>query len=294
MKRSRYNNKGFSGKTVIDQVSEVQEITNTFVVDTTKENLDFKKTAIFEKDVEISGKLNVNLSNNNTSPNGNFIGLYNMTSLHITDELKVGNNIIKDSSGNIDISGNLILEESLVFDPLINNPNEQNPEFNIISGSLEDTTNNRRNFTLNWLLPDKLQVFPSTNHQTPLLKYDRNSDGKFSINNNIIEISGSSISIASHNLDLPFLIDRSTDITGNLEVNNTTTLNDTLDVLNLVTFENNLDLTGNLNNDTPTRAIYKQYAQLLLQPLDKKFTINGVDTDSIYVLNFSKDKTYAK
>ncbi len=48
------------------------------------------------------------------------------------------------------------------------------------------------------------------------------------------------------------------------------------------------DLTGNLNNDTPTRAIYKQYAQLLLQPLDKKFTINGVDTDSIYVLNFNR------
>ncbi len=48
------------------------------------------------------------------------------------------------------------------------------------------------------------------------------------------------------------------------------------------------DLTGNLNNDTPTRAIYKQYAQLLLQPLDKKFTINGVDTDSIYILNFNR------
>lgn len=48
------------------------------------------------------------------------------------------------------------------------------------------------------------------------------------------------------------------------------------------------DLTGNLNNDTPTRAIYKQYAQLLLQPLDKKFTMNGVDTDSIYVLNFNR------
>ena len=130
MKRSRYNNKGFSGKTVVDKVTDVQEITNTFVVDTTKENLDFKKTAIFEKDVEIDGKLNVNLSNNNTdSLNGQFFGLYNMTSLHITDELKVGRNFIKDSSGNIDISGNLVLEESLVFDPLINNPNEQNAEF---------------------------------------------------------------------------------------------------------------------------------------------------------------------
>jgi len=48
------------------------------------------------------------------------------------------------------------------------------------------------------------------------------------------------------------------------------------------------DLTGNLNNDTPTRAIYKQYAQILLQPLDKKFTIDGVDTDDIYVLNFNR------
>jgi hypothetical protein len=48
------------------------------------------------------------------------------------------------------------------------------------------------------------------------------------------------------------------------------------------------DLTGNLNDDTPSRAIYKQYAQLLLQPLDKKFTINGRDTDSIYVINFNR------
>lgn len=49
-----------------------------------------------------------------------------------------------------------------------------------------------------------------------------------------------------------------------------------------------IDLTGNLNNDTPTRAIYKQYAQILLPPNDYKFTINGVDTDSIYVINFNR------
>jgi len=49
-----------------------------------------------------------------------------------------------------------------------------------------------------------------------------------------------------------------------------------------------VDTTGNLNNDTPTRAIYKQYAQLLLSPLDKKFTFNGSDSDSIYVLNFNR------
>ena len=35
------------------------------------------------------------------------------------------------------------------------------------------------------------------------------------------------------------------------------------------------DITGNLNNDTPSRAIYRQYANLLLAPNDKKFTIKG-------------------
>jgi len=49
-----------------------------------------------------------------------------------------------------------------------------------------------------------------------------------------------------------------------------------------------VDLTGNLNNDTPSRAIYAQYAQLLLEPNDTKFSINGRDTDSIYVLNFNR------
>ena len=48
------------------------------------------------------------------------------------------------------------------------------------------------------------------------------------------------------------------------------------------------DLTGNLNNDTPTRAIYKQYAQLLLNPNDKKFTFNGDDSEEIYILNFNR------
>jgi hypothetical protein len=48
------------------------------------------------------------------------------------------------------------------------------------------------------------------------------------------------------------------------------------------------DLTGNLNNDTPSRAIYKQYAQLVLEPNDTKFTIDGVDTDRIYVVNFNR------
>jgi hypothetical protein len=48
------------------------------------------------------------------------------------------------------------------------------------------------------------------------------------------------------------------------------------------------DLTGNLNNDTPARAIYKQYAQILLPPNDFKFTFNGTDSDSIYILNFNR------
>jgi len=54
------------------------------------------------------------------------------------------------------------------------------------------------------------------------------------------------------------------------------------------------DLTGNMNNDTPSRAIYKQYAQLLLAPNDKKFTIGGVDTDQIYVLNFNRARIREK
>jgi hypothetical protein len=54
------------------------------------------------------------------------------------------------------------------------------------------------------------------------------------------------------------------------------------------------DTTGNLNNDTPTRAIYKQYAQLLLAPNDKKFTINGINTDQIYILNFNRARMREK
>jgi len=55
-----------------------------------------------------------------------------------------------------------------------------------------------------------------------------------------------------------------------------------------------LDTTGNLNDDTPSRAIYKQYAQLLLPPNDKKFTFNGVDRDSIYVVNFNRARIREK
>ena len=55
-----------------------------------------------------------------------------------------------------------------------------------------------------------------------------------------------------------------------------------------------VDVTGNLNNDTPSRAIYRQYAQLLLAPNDKKFTFNGVDSDSIYILNFNRARIREK
>lgn len=54
------------------------------------------------------------------------------------------------------------------------------------------------------------------------------------------------------------------------------------------------DLTGNLNNDTPSRAIYKQYAQILLPPNDKKFTFNGTDSDSIFILNFNRARVREK
>ena len=54
------------------------------------------------------------------------------------------------------------------------------------------------------------------------------------------------------------------------------------------------DTTGNLNNDTPSRAIYKQYAQLLLPPNDKKFTFDGTDSNQIYVLNFNRARVREK
>ena len=55
-----------------------------------------------------------------------------------------------------------------------------------------------------------------------------------------------------------------------------------------------VDLTGNMNNDTPTRAIYKQYAQLLLAPNDKKFTFDGTDSEKIYVMNFNRARMREK
>ena len=53
------------------------------------------------------------------------------------------------------------------------------------------------------------------------------------------------------------------------------------------------DSQGQLN-DSPSRAVYSQYKQLLLESSDNRFTINGTDTDSIYVINFSRSRTKEK
>ena len=53
------------------------------------------------------------------------------------------------------------------------------------------------------------------------------------------------------------------------------------------------DSQGQLN-DSPSRAVYSQYKQLLLEPSDNRFTVNGTDTDSIYVINFSRARTKEK
>lgn len=40
--------------------------------------------------------------------------------------------------------------------------------------------------------------------------------------------------------------------------------------------------------DYPSKAIYSQFRQLLLEPNDTKFTINGIDTNHIYVLSINR------
>ena len=45
---------------------------------------------------------------------------------------------------------------------------------------------------------------------------------------------------------------------------------------------------GGGNNDTVSRAIYSQYKLLLLEPGDTTFTVNGTNTDQIYVLNINR------
>lgn len=47
--------------------------------------------------------------------------------------------------------------------------------------------------------------------------------------------------------------------------------------------------TGNLTSTrTPTKAVYSQYKNILLDPGDDKFTFNGIDSDSIWVINFNR------
>jgi hypothetical protein len=53
------------------------------------------------------------------------------------------------------------------------------------------------------------------------------------------------------------------------------------------------DSQGQLN-DSPSRAVYSQYKQLLLEPTDSRFTVNGTDTDSVYLINFSRARTKEK
>jgi hypothetical protein len=45
---------------------------------------------------------------------------------------------------------------------------------------------------------------------------------------------------------------------------------------------------GGQVNDTPTRAIYSQYKQLLLDPEVNAFTVDGRTLNSIYVVNFNR------
>jgi len=45
---------------------------------------------------------------------------------------------------------------------------------------------------------------------------------------------------------------------------------------------------GGQINDTPSRAIYGQYRQLLLEPGTERFVINGTATDQIYVINVNR------
>jgi hypothetical protein len=44
-------------------------------------------------------------------------------------------------------------------------------------------------------------------------------------------------------------------------------------------------------NDSPSKAVYSQYRQLLLKPNDTRFTTAGSgSTDSIYIVNFKRNR----
>jgi hypothetical protein len=53
------------------------------------------------------------------------------------------------------------------------------------------------------------------------------------------------------------------------------------------------DSAGQLN-DSPSKAIYSQYRQLLLNPGDTRFTTGDGDTDHIYVINFKRNRLKEK
>ena len=53
------------------------------------------------------------------------------------------------------------------------------------------------------------------------------------------------------------------------------------------------DSQGQLN-DSPSRAVYSQYKQLLLESADTRFTFDGVDSNSIYVVNFKRSRIKEK
>lgn len=49
-------------------------------------------------------------------------------------------------------------------------------------------------------------------------------------------------------------------------------------------------LNENEQGALPTKAIYSQYRNLLLDPTDTKFTFNGFESDHIYVINFQRSR----
>lgn len=48
--------------------------------------------------------------------------------------------------------------------------------------------------------------------------------------------------------------------------------------------------TGNNANDTPSRAIYSQYRNMLLPPTDQVFTFGGTNSDEIIVINVARSR----
>lgn len=49
-------------------------------------------------------------------------------------------------------------------------------------------------------------------------------------------------------------------------------------------------LNENEQASLPTKAIYSQYRNLLLDPSDTKFTFNGIESDHIYIINFQRSR----